>query len=69
MLPLKSGPAFDIGDLTDVACQVPSDSVHHAGAICELLGPGRFTAHEPGAVIERAVGKPSQVQKSAPTPT
>ena len=51
------------GDKAGHFCQVPSDSVHHAGATCELVGPGRFTAPELGAVIERAVDKPIQVQE------
>lgn len=36
----------DVGDVTEVAAAVLSDSHDHAGATYELVAPGRYTAHD-----------------------
>ena len=41
----------DLGDVTDVARTVLTDSERHAGATYELVAPGRYTAHDLGAII------------------
>jgi len=48
----------DLGDVTDVALEVLGASERHAGATYELVGPGRYTAHDLVAVISRVVGRP-----------
>lgn len=53
----------DLGDVTDVAASVLADSERHAGATYELVGPGRYTAHELGAIMSRVTGKPIAVSQ------
>jgi hypothetical protein len=53
----------DLVDVTDVACLVLSATPRHAGATYELVGPGRFTAHDIGAVIARVMGRPIEVRE------
>jgi hypothetical protein len=53
----------DLDDVTDVACMVLIDSERHAGATYELAAPGRYTAHELGAIIARVLGRPIEVRE------
>lgn len=53
----------DLADVTDVAVQVLSDPVRHSGATYELVAPGRYTAHDLGAIIERVVARPIAVRE------
>jgi uncharacterized protein YbjT (DUF2867 family) len=53
----------DLDDVTDVACMVLIDSERHAGATYELAAPGRYTAHELGAIISRVLGRPIEVRE------
>lgn len=53
----------DLGDVAEVAHLVLSEPRTHAGATYELVGPGRFTAHELGAIIAGVVGKPIEVRE------
>jgi len=53
----------DLHDVTDVAVAVLLDRDRHAGATYELVGPGRFTAHELGAIIGRVLGRPIDVRQ------
>ena len=47
----------DLGDVTEVAATVLTDSERHAGATYELAGPGRYTAHDLAAIIAQVVGR------------
>jgi uncharacterized protein YbjT (DUF2867 family) len=51
----------DLEDVTDVARLVLSASQRHFGATYELVGPGRFTAHQLGAIISRVLERPIPV--------
>ncbi len=53
----------DLGDLADVAVKVLTDSNRHAGATYELVGPGRYTAHELGAIMSRVSGRTIDVRQ------
>jgi uncharacterized protein YbjT (DUF2867 family) len=53
----------DLGDVTDVACMVLTDSERHAGATYELVAPGRYTAYELGDIISRVLGRPIAVRE------
>jgi uncharacterized protein YbjT (DUF2867 family) len=53
----------DLGDVTDVARTVLTDSEHHAGATYELVGPGRYTAHELGEIIAGVLGRPIEIRQ------
>jgi uncharacterized protein YbjT (DUF2867 family) len=53
----------DLGDVTDVAAMVLTDSDHHRGATYELVGTGRYTAHELGAIIAKVVAGPIEVRQ------
>ena len=53
----------DLDDLTDVACAVLNDPGPHAGATYELVGPGRYTAHELGEIMSRVLDRPVQVRE------
>ncbi|WNV83006.1 NmrA family NAD(P)-binding protein [Umezawaea sp. Da 62-37] len=52
-----------LDDITDVARLVLTDSARHAGATYELVAPGRYDAHELGAIIERVLGTPVEVRE------
>jgi uncharacterized protein YbjT (DUF2867 family) len=56
----------DLGDVTDVASIVLSDSERHVGATYELVSPGRYTAHELGGIIARVVGHNIDVEEISP---
>lgn len=47
----------DLDDVTDVAANVLGDSEHHAYATYELVGPGRYDAHELGRIISSVMGR------------
>lgn len=53
----------DLGDITDVARLVLTDSGKHAGATYELAAPGRYTGHELGGIISRVLGRPIAVRE------
>lgn len=53
----------DLDDVTDVAMMALTDSTRHAGATYELVAPGRWTAHELGAVIADITGRPIAVSE------
>lgn len=52
-----------LDDVTDVARLILTDSARHAGATYELVGPGRYDAHDLGAIIERVLGTPIEVRE------
>ena len=56
----------DLDDVTDVAAQVLGDRDRHASATYELVGPGRFTAHDIGAVLSRVTGREISVERIDP---
>lgn len=47
----------DLGDVTDVARTVLTDTARHVGATYELVSPGRYTGHELGEIISRVLGR------------
>lgn len=53
----------DLIDVADVACEVLSHPQVHSGATYELVGPGRYTAHELGAIIADVLGRPIEVRE------
>ncbi len=53
----------DLGDVTDVARLVLTDSARHTGATYELVGPGRFTGHHLGEIISRVLDRPIEVRE------
>lgn len=53
----------DLDDVTDVARLVLTDSARHAGATYELVGAGRYTAHDLGDIIARVLGRPIEVRE------
>ena len=53
----------DLADVADVALQVLTSPQAHTGATYELAGPGRFTAHELGAIIAAVLGRDIQVRE------
>ncbi len=53
----------DLDDVTDVACTVLSDPARHVGATYELVGPGRYTAHELGEILSRVLGRRIEVRE------
>lgn len=53
----------DPADIAEVAAMVLSDSDRHAGATYELAAPGRYTAHDLGAIIATVLGRPIEVRE------
>lgn len=51
----------DPADIAEVAAMVLTDTDRHAGATYELASPGRYTAHDLGAIIAAVVGRPIDV--------
>ena len=47
----------DLEDITDVAALVLNEPARHAAATYELVGPGRFTAHDIGRVLSKVLGR------------
>ena len=56
----------DIGDVTDVAASVLTDSARHAAATYQLAGSERLTAHDMGAIMARVLGKEVRVEQIDP---
>ena len=56
----------DIGDVTDVAAAVLIEGERHWGATYELVGAGRYTAHDMANVIAKVFGKPISVEQIGP---
>lgn len=52
----------DLDDVTDVARMVLTSDAH-LGATYELVSPGRYTAHDLGAILSRVVGQPIAVRE------
>ncbi|MDQ2797729.1 MAG: NmrA family NAD(P)-binding protein [Actinomycetota bacterium] len=46
-----------LGDVTEVAAAILTDTPAHAGATYELVAPGRYTAHDLAAVIATVCGR------------
>lgn len=55
-----------IDDITDVAAIVLTNGEAHGAATYELAAPGRFTAHEMGAVVSKVVGREIGVEEVDP---
>lgn len=53
----------DLDDVTDVAAMVLRKPGDHAGATYELVGLGRYTAHELGEIISGVLGRPIDVRQ------
>jgi len=53
----------DLADVAEVALLVLTDPQAHIGATYELVGPGRFTAHELGAIIAGVLGREIEVRE------
>jgi aryl-alcohol dehydrogenase-like predicted oxidoreductase/uncharacterized protein YbjT (DUF2867 family) len=53
----------DLGDVTDVALEVLRNTERHASATYELVGNGRYTAHELGTIISRVMKKHIKVEE------
>lgn len=53
----------DLEDVTDVVALVLSDPARHAAATYELVGPGRFTAHDIARVLAGVVGRDIAVEQ------
>ena len=53
----------DLDDVTDVALKVLTEGEPHWGATYELVGEGRYTAHDLGAIIAAVVGRPIGVEE------
>jgi len=53
----------DLNDVTDVAAMVLLDSARHAMATYQLVGQGRYTAHDMGATIARVTGHAMRVEE------
>ncbi len=53
----------DLDDVAEVACQVLADPQEHVGATYELVGPGRYTAHELGDIIAGVLGRSIDVRE------
>ena len=53
----------DLGDIADVAALVLFEPERHAAASYELVGPGRFTAHDIGQVLSDVTGRTVRVER------
>ncbi len=53
----------DVGDVAEVAAIVLGDTARHAGATYELASPGRYTAHDLGAIISAVIDRPIEVRE------
>ncbi len=53
----------DLGDVTDVAGGILAAPDHHAAATYELVGPGRYTAHDIGEVLSEVMGREIRVEQ------
>ena len=53
----------DLDDVTDVVVMALTDSARHAAATYELVSPGRYTAHQLGAIISKVLGRTIAVEE------
>ncbi|QEO13889.1 NAD(P)H-binding protein [Agromyces intestinalis] len=53
----------DLDDVTEVAALALTEPERHAGATYELVAPGRYTAHELGAIISGVLGREIAVRQ------
>ena len=53
----------DLDDVTDVATLVLGEPERHAAATYELVGPGRFTAHDIGRALSGVLGREIRVER------
>lgn len=53
----------DLGDVTDVAVAVLTNTQCHASATYELVGPGRYTAYDLGRIISSVLERPIRVEE------
>ena len=56
----------DLDDVADVAALVLAHPERHAAATYELVGPGRFTAHDIGQVLSNVLGRGISVERIDP---
>jgi uncharacterized protein YbjT (DUF2867 family) len=56
----------DLDDVTEVAALVLGEPQRHAAATYELVGPGRFTAHDIGQVLSGVLGRDIRVERIDP---
>ena len=56
----------DLDDVTDVAALVLAQTTAHAAATYELVGPGRYTAHDIGNALSAIVGRNVSVEQIDP---
>jgi len=56
----------DLDDVTDVVALVLTNPQQHAAATYELVGPGRFTAHDIGRVLSDVLGRTIAVERIDP---
>lgn len=56
----------DIGDVTDVAAEVLINSARHAAATYQLVGSGRYTARDMGAIMTKVIGREVRVEQICP---
>ena len=53
----------DVGDIAEVAALVLGETDRHVGATYELASPGRYTAHDLGAIIATVIDRPVEVRE------
>lgn len=53
----------DLDDVTEVAFKVLTDPARHFAATYELVGPGRFNAHDIGQVLSGVLGREVRVER------
>lgn len=53
----------DLDDVTDVVLKVVTEGERHWGATYELVGEGRYTAHELGAIMSDVLGRSIPVEE------
>ncbi len=56
----------DLDDITEVAALVLAEPELHAAATYELVGPGRFTAHDISRVLSDVLGRNIRVERIDP---
>jgi uncharacterized protein YbjT (DUF2867 family) len=56
----------DIGDVTDVAVAVLTDSERHAAATYQLASAGRYTARDMGEIMTKVLGREVRVEQIDP---
>jgi uncharacterized protein YbjT (DUF2867 family) len=52
--------------VTEVAAAVLANSAHHAGATYELVGPGRYTAHDLAKIISGVLDREIRTEQIDP---